>query len=595
MKNPYRKLKLALVPIGLEPEGNAALEVAKRLAEDVVLVGIVPVGEAEDISGGTQAARDIRKRLLALGAGPQVRYKSTVIVSNEPWADLKEVIANEKPDLLIADWKEHQGKNEISPKILLSNSIVDVILVRGSVDLQFNNTLVAVRGGPYAELALKAGLLLHKKTLDVLHLSLPGAENDAPFKGFEHILHQIPEIKPLTMVTDDVSKTLFTESKNYDLVILGSSASGGYGGPIIGSVAERLLCEASATVLIVKTHHEVKNIVFDERAGTNVISILVDKWFAENTYQAEEFSDLKRLVETKEKQGLTVSLALPALNEEKTVGKVISTIKNALMEKIPLLDEIVLIDSNSTDNTRKIAEDLGVSVYIHQQLLPELGARIGKGEALWKSLLVTKGDIIAWIDTDIVNIHPRFVYGILGPLLMDSNLQFVKAYYRRPLKVGNMLQAGGGGRVTELTARPLLNLFYPELSGVIQPLSGEYAGRRKALERLTFYSGYGVETGLLIDIFEQYGLGAIAQVDLLERIHHSQELEALSKMSFAIIQTVMHKLEKRYERSIIEDVNKSMKLIRCQRGEYSLVVEEIAERERPPMITLPQYHKRHDS
>jgi hypothetical protein len=224
--------------------------------------------------------------------------------------------------------------------------------------------------------------------------------------------------------------------------------------------------------------------------------------------------------------------------------------------------------------------------------LPELGARDGKGEALWKSLLVSQGDIIVWIDTDIVNIHPRFVYGILGPLLLNQNIQFVKGFYRRPLRVGQNIQAGGGGRVTELTARPLLNLFYPELSGVIQPLSGEYAGRRQALESATFFSGYGVETGLLIDIFERYGLRAIAQVDLLVRIHHNQELEALSKMSFAIIQTVLRKVETRYERSFIEDVNKTMKLIRYVNGGYFLAVEEVAEKERPPMASLSAYQER---
>jgi glucosyl-3-phosphoglycerate synthase len=298
-------------------------------------------------------------------------------------------------------------------------------------------------------------------------------------------------------------------------------------------------------------------------------------------------------MELKKASHLTISLAMPALNEEKTVGKVITTIKTALMDNVPLIDEMVLIDSNSTDRTREIAEELGVKTYIHQQILPEQGARDGKGEALWKSLLVTSGDIIAWIDTDIVNIRPHFVYGIIGPLLLDPNIKFVKGFYRRPLKVGTKMQAGSGGRVTELTARPLLNLFYPELSGVIQPLSGEYAGRREVLENAVFYSGYGVETGLLIDIFEKYGLGAIAQVDLLERIHHNQELEALSKMSFAIIQTVLHKLESRYERSIIEDVNKTMKLIRYQNGEYFLDVEEIAEKHRPPMNTLPEYQETH--
>ncbi|MCC6188644.1 MAG: glucosyl-3-phosphoglycerate synthase [Anaerolineales bacterium] len=327
----------------------------------------------------------------------------------------------------------------------------------------------------------------------------------------------------------------------------------------------------------------------EELSGAQAISILVDKWFAENTFGAGEFDDVEHLVELKHARGLTISLALPALNEAETVGKVIRTIRRVLMEKAPLLDEMVLIDSASTDATRQIAADLGVPVYIHQELLPEWGPRRGKGEALWKSLLVTTGDIIAWIDTDIVNIDPRFVYGILGPLLQNSAIKFVKGFYRRPLRVGAKVQAGGGGRVTELMARPLLNLFYPELSGVVQPLSGEYAGRREALEQLPFFSGYGVEIGLLIDVFERFGLDAIAQVDLLERVHHNQPLEALSKMSFAILQAVLHKLERRYGQPILEDIHKSMKLIRYEAGSYFLDVEEIVERERPPMRHVPEY------
>ena len=284
-----------------------------------------------------------------------------------------------------------------------------------------------------------------------------------------------------------------------------------------------------------------------------------------------------------------MSLALPALNEEETVGEVINTVSDALYRQVPLLDEIVLIDSNSTDRTREIASACGIPVFIHQQMLPGYGARAGKGEALWKSLYATHGDIVLWIDTDIVNIHPRFVYGVLGPLLLNPGLQFVKGFYQRPLHTGDKIQAGAGGRVTELTARPMINLFYPELSGVIQPLSGEYGGRRSALEQCSFFSGYGVEIGLLIDILERCGLPAIAQVDLLERVHHNQSLEALSKMSFTILQAMLHKLERRYSRGLLEEINKSMKLIRFEENSYFLEVQEVVERERPPMIELAEY------
>lgn len=596
MKKTLPKIKSVLVPICTGTIGNASLTIAKEIAEEVILVGVVAISEGESISAGALTARELRKRLLAISEGPAIRYKSNVIVSDTPWIDLQKVILAEKPDLFLTEINDNHIACNISASELISNSICDVALIRGSEKIEFDRMLIPVRGGPHAELSLRVGLYLKPTQLDVVHLSFSekdaSRENEAPFKGYKHILQQLPEVNFRSIVTPDYVQTLLEESNKYNFVVLGVTANTSMTGSKIGPVAEKLLHESKATIMIVKTKKTTAESNMDESSGAKAISILVDKWFAENTYHADEFEDFRQLMDLKEKSGTTISLALPALNEEETVGKVISTIKKTLMDDLPLLDEIVLIDSNSTDNTRQIAESLGVPVYIHQEILPEQGARIGKGDALWKSLFVTKGDIIAWIDTDIVNIHPRFVYGIIGPLLLNEHVQFVKGFYRRPLKVGRRLQTEGGGRVTELTARPLINLFYPELSGIIQPLSGEYAGRRETLEKSVFFSGYGVEIGLLIDVFEQRGLNAIAQVNLLERVHHNQELEALSKMSFAIIQAVLKKLEPRYERSIIEDVNKTMKLIHSSKDGNFLDVVEIAELERPPMITIKEYYEK---
>ncbi|MFQ5542709.1 MAG: glucosyl-3-phosphoglycerate synthase, partial [Candidatus Binatia bacterium] len=246
----------------------------------------------------------------------------------------------------------------------------------------------------------------------------------------------------------------------------------------------------------------------------------------------------------------------------------------------------------STDDTVKIAQDLDIPVYLHQDILPAYGSYTGKGEALWKSLYVLRGDIIVWIDTDIKNINSGFVYGILGPLLREPDIHYVKGFYRRPIRVGQKLQATGGGRVTELTARPFLNLFFPELSGVVQPLAGEYGGRRKVLERVSFFTGYGVETGLLIDIYSAYGLQAIAQVDLEERIHRNQSLSALSGMSFAIIQVFVRRLEEKNMIRLLEEMNRSMKLVKHRRKTYALEVKDIRDHERPPMITIPKYRER---
>jgi glucosyl-3-phosphoglycerate synthase len=509
--------------------------------------------------------------------------------------ELAKFLRDEKPDLLCLEWDSHLLALGVTANDVLTRPPCDIALVRGKLPNKPKQVLVPVRGGPHAELALRVGLGLHPKGVTVLHLRHPDdpkAGSDAPFKGLDRVLKQMPEVKKQFIVTDDAAKLILDNAKRADVIIVGTTSQPVTSSASLGPFADRILREAPGAVIAVKSGRPMPQAIYDESAGVQAISILVDKWFAENTFHADEFRRLDELIELKKQHGVTISLALPALNEEETVGKVVSVMKKELMIKKPLLDEIVLIDSDSTDRTREIAQKEGIPVYVHQHLLERLGARSGKGEALWKSLIVTCGDIVVWIDTDIVNIHPRFVYGILGPMLINPHVQFVKGFYRRPLKVGQKMQAGGGGRVTELTARPLLNLFYPELSGVVQPLSGEYGGRREALERAPFFSGYGVETGLLIDIYERYGLNAIAQVDLLERIHHNQPLEALSKMSFAIIQTVMHKLERRFGSAVLEDVNKSMKLIRHNVKGYFLDVEEIAERDRPPMIEIEEYRER---
>lgn len=593
MRAGGQRFRSVLVPVGLTTSGQQALSLARLLSDEVVVVGLVPIAEGQSISAGAQAARETRKHIQSLVRENPELTSGPVIVSPTPWNDLQGIIRKRKPELLVMEWNDGVTPWDTPAGEVFADPACNVAMIRGSLAAKPGRTLIAVRGGPYAELALQLGLSLHSSDLEVLHIALTGSATDAPFKGLQHILKHMPEVKLRAITTDDVVSSIFETSGQYDVVVLGTTASRMTAGTTIGPVADRLLRESPACVILVKSSRPMSETTVSETIGAKAISILVDKWFAEKTFHADEFADLKELMALKEKQGCTLSLALPALNEEATVGTVIRTIKKALMDRVPLFDEIVLIDSNSSDRTRQIARRLGIPVYIHQELLPELGARDGKGEALWKSLLVTKGDIIAWIDTDIVNIHPRFVYGIVGPLLLNREIQMVKGFYRRPLKVGDKVQAGGGGRVTELTARPLLNLFYPELSGVVQPLSGEYAGRRESLETAVFFSGYGVETGLLIDIFERYGLRSIAQVDLLERLHRNQGLEALSKMSFAIAQTILRKLERRSERAIIEDVNKTMKLIQYSDGKYSLEVEEIAEQERPPMVSVAAYQELH--
>jgi len=586
----FRPIGRAVVPVVAGSDVTAVLGAATAIAAQVQLVGIVPVPADAAISAYAEAAGALRKRLRTLAWGAQIRHQAQVIVSQDPWGELLRHVALQPPDLLVLDL-EHLPALGQTPEAIFGFGACDVVLVRGPWPAAVRRVLLPVRGGPHAELVLNLGISFTAVQLTALHLTpatmTPGA--DAPFRGLGQVLRSLRVIETIQVQTDQPAEEILAYAATADVIVIGATARPDATPGAVGPVVGRLLRESDKPLLIAKSRRVQTMAEPTEAAGQQAISILVDKWFAENTFNAEEFADLHALVAAKRERRLTVSLALPALNEGETVGRVITTVKQALMENVPLLDEIVLIDSNSTDRTREIAQELGVPVYIHQEILPQYGARRGKGEALWKSLYVTRGDIIAWIDTDIFNIHPRFVYGIIGPLILHDHVQYVKGFYRRPLKVGDKMQAGGGGRVTELMARPLINLFYPELSGVIQPLSGEYAGRRTALEQADFYSGYGVETGMLIDVFERHGLAAVAQVDLLERIHHNQPLEALSKMSFAILQTVMQRLENRFGHRLMADVDRTMKLVRYQRGAYALDVEEVAELARPPMITLPEY------
>ncbi|WP_405940441.1 glucosyl-3-phosphoglycerate synthase [Streptomyces sp. NBC_00726] len=277
--------------------------------------------------------------------------------------------------------------------------------------------------------------------------------------------------------------------------------------------------------------------------------------------------------------GTGVSVVLPALNEAATVGDIVATIRRELMERVPLVDELVVIDSGSTDATAEVARRAGARVVHRDAILPRLPAVPGKGEVLWRSLLVTSGDILCFIDADLKDFSADFVSGIVGPLLAHPEVQFVKAMYDRPL--GEL--PGQGGRVTELVARPLLNLHWPLLAGFVQPLGGEYAVRRTLLERLPFPVGYGVELGLLVDALHTVGLDALAQVDVGVRVHRHQDGQALGRMAAAIYRTAQVRLSRGHL------VRPS--LTQYERGADGFVPHTypVDTQERPPMCEIEEY------
>ena len=313
------------------------------------------------------------------------------------------------------------------------------------------------------------------------------------------------------------------------------------------------------------------------------------QWLDRNTFHHGEFWDILKLVEEKEKKGLSISLCIPTLNEEKTIGKEVLILRSELMERYPLIDEFAVIDSGSSDKTLEVAASYGADVYLASDILPEVGDKRGKGENLWKAIHQLKGDVICYVDADISNIHPRFVYGLVAPLIHREEIHYVKAFYDRPLNYSSGLRSTGGGRVTEILIRPLFSLFYPELTNVIQPLSGEYAARREVLEIIPFPIGYGVETSHLLDLYEKFGLDAFAQTDLDRRVHRNQTTNALGKMSFGILQTFFNRLHAQGKIDQMPDMETFYRRFEVEDGVYNQLVQEVVEEERPPMIEIEEY------
>jgi len=308
-------------------------------------------------------------------------------------------------------------------------------------------------------------------------------------------------------------------------------------------------------------------------------------WLKKNTFKAAQFK-IDWLQKQKKKQRLTVSVGIPTLNVGQTLAAILESCCR-LQAETELIDQIAVIDSYSTDATLEVAKEYPVEIYNDAEILPQVAPAKGKGEALWKSLAVLKGDIIIWLDSDVYNFSPHFITGLIGPLLAKPQLVFVKAFYQRPLvnHKSKQVQPLEGGRVTEILMRPFINLFWPELSGVIQPLAGESAGRKEVLQSIPFFTNYAVEAGLLVNIYHQFGLERIGQVNLGERIHTHQSLSALGKMSFAIMQALIKLLEKEGRLIYKEQLSDVMHQFLPTNG-YQVIATKVTVTERPPIIEL---------
>ncbi len=594
---------MKVVVVITDPERERGLvDLASGLAgDDLLLVSVIEVPEGELLAAAQPEAKRLRRALDQL-VPPGSGARTHVTVGRQGWDAVVAIVARERPDLLVIGWRR-PGWDYLGTTIeqILRSPPCDVAVVKGAF-ARVRRVLVPVRGGRYADLAARVAIgwaTAHGGNVTLLHVRASGTRRAPTLYQLlgERALDE--RVERLVTRTGDPAEIITEELAGHDGIVFGATGRENSKDPL-GPVGQTLVA-ASRAAIVVRTAMPVASPVFlphtalptDRQERSAAIGELVDAWFVRNTFSSSEFANLTRLVEAKERQNLRVSVALPTLNEAATIRKVIQAVRSRLIDRVPLVDELVVIDSRSEDATREIARDEGVPVYIHDEILPECGTYQGKGEALWKSLHVTSGDLVVWIDTDVTETHPKFVYGILGPLLFRPEIQFVKAFYQRPLRVGGELQATGGGRVTELVARPLINLFFPELSGLLQPLAGEQGGRRSLLEHLPFFNNYGVETGLLIDTLQRAGLDAIAQVDMKQRIHRNQDLLGLSKMAFQILQVGLRRIGEAHGERLTEEANSSLKLITTQTGRLHLELHDIVTVERPPMATVPAYQAAH--
>ena len=299
------------------------------------------------------------------------------------------------------------------------------------------------------------------------------------------------------------------------------------------------------------------------------------RWLGTHTFPRWE-AEPDELLSAKATLGCSVCVCLPALNEAETIGDICTSV--ARLQAAGLIDEVLVVDSGSVDATAERAAAAGARVVEASSLVPSFGEVQGKGDVLWRSLAVCEHDIIVWVDSDTRNFDTHFVTSLVAPLLADRNLQMVKAFYERPFVAPTGL-VEGGARVTELTARPLLNLLWPELSGFIQPLAGEYAIRRELALQIPFLTGYAVDLGLLLDVYARVGLDGMAQADLGMRVHRNQPLPALGRMASQVLQGALLKLEETGRMKLIDDVETSL----VQFVGHVPSVTKVTINERPPM------------
>jgi glucosyl-3-phosphoglycerate synthase len=567
---------------GLKPFlsfGHAAFQGS---AEVVILGVVVASGDAGQ---DAHRARTLRRRLRQLVRDGELTHARIVVRSAQSAAQaVRAAVLDEQPQLAVLPLTD-EGDGMGGLDELAARPPCDTAFVRPGREPRSSRILLAARGGPQAELAMELALRLSRPAdseLTLMHIDRPSGpeqEREREARLFRALLarcRRVTQVRQRTVRAEDISETILEEASHHDVLVLGAGLARGLEPPL-GDVPRRIAREANCTAVVVKTGTPMDPAFFS--GPDTPIDVIVDRWFADNTFHCREFSDLDALVAVKRRAGLRVSLGVMAREDWQPLRGIIETVSAELCERNPLLDEMVVFDRAGETVEPPFEPAPGREAD---------GARrsgMDRGLAIWKSLQTLRGDIVAWIDGDLRNVHPRMVYGVVGPLLMQERLQYVKGFYQRPATSDEASFTQGSAQLTELTARPLLNLFFPELSGVVEPLCREHAIRRRALADTHLFRGQGVEVGLLIDLLQHFGLRSIAQSDLESRVGEDLSVSDLAEQAFSIVQVI---LKRRSEQKAppLDPGQQTMKLILQQGERYRLKLVEAGESELPQ---LPEF------
>jgi glucosyl-3-phosphoglycerate synthase len=582
-------------------QAEEILNLAVNLIDDtperlMTLIGVTPMGPETSIKEAG-SAEALRRDLEDLARTEQrVTGLGRPIVSERAWQQVSELkIETEGETVLLLPWRSDDQRLRRDVAQVLRDPPCDVAIVHSPVPpARIRRILLPVRGGAFAVLSLQLAVQMAKSVgAEVTLLRVLPADDDAPSRAlrdaFTGLSDIFPEIVTEVQVVGDPTTTILKMLSDHQAIVLGASA--GESESPIGLLASLILHRRDITTLVVRTRESFRMPATRAFDSGQPVLVRLEKWLDDNTFHKGEFSNTGKLIDLKRKQGLKISLGLPTLNNEATIRSIITAIKGNLVDDVPLLDEIVVIDNGSTDATRRIAAAMGVQSYASQHVLHSHGSQRGKGESLWKSLYLLKGDLILWMETDIINPDPRAILGIAGPLLTDGRLQYVKGFHRADRRGPHV----GPDAITALLLRPLISLLFPDLAGIVLPLAGCHGGRRSALERIPFYSGYGVEFGILLDILERFGLGSIAQVDLGKAVRSNtgQRHAVDEKTAFSVLQVCLRRLA---SGDLVDSelaIERTIKLLRADQDRLHLEEVDAKEQRRPPMLVVKEYRGRH--